>query len=183
MSENNLIYNSFSDFYRINFIGRPTELKKLVEDKYTFITSQKDANTVVRAHRTFYGWQYFGNIIALLNYLMFLKITKKSKLSSKTQFSLMAIGISPIFIFFVYSHFSFWDMIRPIVKNSREISKKLKKNVDEIEMTGSSECFNKDEFQIFFNRNIDYHKYIMNNISMFSCIKEIFSLNSKLNDE
>jgi len=183
MSEKSYRFKSPIEFYRINFIGRPTELKKLVEDKYTFISSKKEANNVIKAHRLFYGWQYFGNILAIFNYLFFIKITKRKTLSNKTQFGLMAIGLSPIFIFFIYSHFSYWFLIRPVVINSRDISNKLKNNVKEIEMTGVSESFKKDEFQIFFNRNVDFHSYIINNLSMISCIKEILNLNKKLKDE
>lgn len=182
MSEKS-INKSIVDYYRIYFIGRPTELKKLVEDKYTFITSKKEANSVIKAHRLYYGWQYFGNILALLNYLAFIKMTRKKNLSNKTQFALMTLGISPIIIFYIYSHFSYWYLIRPVIINSRDISNRLKNNVKEIEITGNSEKFNKDEFQIFFNRNVDLHNYIINNLSMFSCLKEIFNLNKNLKDD
>lgn len=74
MSETNQqsYLHKLTEFYRINFIGRPTELRKLVEDKYTFITSKKDANRVIGAHRRYYGWQYSGNILAFINYLMYI---------------------------------------------------------------------------------------------------------------
>jgi len=183
MSESKLNYKSFSDFYRINFIGRPTELRKLIEDKYTFIVSKKDANSIIKAHRIYYGWQYLGNIFAFMNYLAYIKLTKKLNISKKINFLLITVGISPLFIFFIYSHFSYWEIIRPIVKNSREISYKLRDDVKEIELTGTAENFNKEEFQIFFNRNIDYHNYIAKNITFGSCIMEIFGLNKALRND
>lgn len=173
---------NFADFYRINFIGRPTELRKLVEDKYTFLTSRKDANRVIVAHRLYYGWQYFGNILALANYLIYIRLSKKYSLSNRTHILSMMLGLSPILVFYFYSHFSYWDIIRPVVFNSRDISRKLKENVVEIESSGSSETFNKDEFQIFFNKNCDLHSYVVQNLSMSSCLKEIFGLNKKLLD-
>lgn len=183
MSGNFHNYKSFTDFYRIHFIGRPTELKKLVEDKYTFISSKKEANKVIKAHRRYYGLQYLGNILALLNYYFFIKITKIKTISNRTQIALMTLGISPIFIFYIFSHFSYWDLIRPVVLNSRDITNKLKRNVLEIETTGSSESFNKDEFKIFYNRSVDLHNYVAKNISTIFCLKEIFHLNKNLNEE
>jgi len=183
MSENVNNYKSATDFYRIHFIGRPTELKKLVEDKYTFISSKKEANNIIKAHRLYYGWQYLGNVFALINYFLFIKITKKKSFSNRTTIGLMALGISPIFILYIYSHFSYWNLIKLTVQNSRSVANKLKKNVIEIETTGSSESFNKDEFQVFYNRSVDLHSYIASNLSMISCLKEIFCLNKNLKDE
>lgn len=183
MSElnNNYIFK-LSEFYRINFIGRPTELRKLVEDKYTFITSKKDANIVITSHRKYYGWQYCGNIFAFINYLFYIKLTKRYEFTRKKHFLFMTIGISPILIFYFYSHFTFWEELRPVVLKSREIANKLKKNVDEFESKGTSESYNKDEFIIMYNKNLDLHNYVLEKISLTDCLKEIIFLNKKLTD-
>ena len=88
-----------------------------------------------------------------------------------------------ILIFYLYSHFTFWDELRPVVLKSREIANKLKKNVDEFESTGVSESYNKDEFIILYNKNLDLHKYVLENLSFVSCLKEVILMNKKLSDE
>lgn len=168
-----------NEFYRINFIGRPTELRKLVEDKYTFITSKEDADKIISAHRNYYGWQYFGNICSLFSYLIYIKLSKRIEFSGKSHFYLLFLGISPIFTLYIYSHFTFWDEIRPVVLKNREVANSLRKNVYEFETKGFSENYNKDEFLIMYNKNLDLHKYVLENISFFSCLKEILNLNKK----
>ena len=124
-----------------------------------------------------------GNMFAFLNYLFYIRLSKRYEFTTQKHIFFMTIGISPILIFYIYSHFTYWDELRPVVLKSREIANRLKKNVDEFENTGISESYNKDEFIIMYNKNLDLHKYVLENISLKECLKEVIFLNKKLSDE
>jgi hypothetical protein len=148
------IFGKVSNFIRINFVGRPLELNRLVFDDTCLIQSTEEANNVMRGYWKYYGFQYFGNSIAFINLSLLIKF-KKSKIN------FLYFVIVPMAGFYIYSHFTYWDIVRPIVIETR---KRDKQNLQ----------ISEDENKLKFNTSVDLHEYIRKNIGTFKCLIGLF---------
>jgi hypothetical protein len=155
--------NSVQDFFRINFIGRPFELYKLVYDPTIILTSEKEADLTLKAIRKFKGYQYFGVVLTFNFLFLFSAISKKFKLNKKTQILLVAQAFSIGTGFYFYSYFSYWHLVRELIKTCRERAKNFAHlNPNQIE-----------EYKIIYNQSKEYHKYIQNRIGFIKCLLEL----------
>lgn len=149
---------------RINFIGRPIELDKLVYDEAIIFENKEEANKVIKGYRIFKGWQYIGNMLSFTNCLLIGWISKNKNYSIRTKIFIYAGGIvAPMILFYIYSHYTYWDIIRPIVLKCREREKEIRAQND----------IDKEEFKIKYNHSLDIHKYIQQKIGIYNCVKEV----------
>lgn len=169
MNENkgkNIFKTDFTNIFRINFIGRPFELNRLVYDDKIIISNQQEADTILRAFRTFYGFQYLGNFCSFFLNLMFYFKSKNKQYSIKKLYGLLFIGLLPGVVGYVGSNFFYWDMIRPIVLLGREREKKYK----------HLESYEREQYQIVYKASKDFHKYIQENSGVIKSVLTIFKL-------
>ena len=148
------IFGKISNILRINFVGRPLELNRLVFDDSVILENKDEAFLATRAYWKYYGYQYLGNLISFIN----LMIISKYKMNIKTN---LIIVFLPMGFFYVYSHFTFWEIIRPVVIETRKRDKLFS-------------TLSQEDVRIKFNTSIDNHKFIQENISVFKCIVGIF---------
>jgi hypothetical protein len=157
-------FERLNNYLRINFVGRPFELNKLVYDNNSILENEEEAGKIIKAYRIHKGWQYMGIFMTFTSIYAFSSISKKRNYNRPKQ----AFSIACAFLFFagfyIYSHFTYWHIIRDIVISTRKREKKyahLQK--DEI-----------DDFRIKFNANKDLHLLIQHNIGVFKFIISIF---------
>ena len=136
------------NFYRINFVGRPFELNKLVYDD-NLLVNEEQAKTIANAFRKFNGWQYVGLISSFFSTIIVYKFAK-NKLG-------LALIILPFTCCYVYSHFCYWDDLRETLKEIRNENRNVKQG----------EIFKKKiESQEIRNKFLE-------NFGVIDCLKEI----------
>ena len=148
------IFGKLSNILRIDFVGRPLELNRLVYDDTVMLENKEEADSAIRAYRKYYGYQYIGNLISFTNLIILTRYKKKFR-------TILLLVFLPMGFFYIYSHFTYWDIIKPIIIESRKRDRLL---------TSLSE----EEFRIRYNTSVDIHKYIQANISVLKCIVGIF---------
>ncbi len=148
------IFGKISNIIRINFVGKPLELNRLVFDDSCLILSKEEANSVLRGYRKYYGFQYFGNLIAFINLTLLIK-HKKSKIN------FLFFVLAPMGLFYLYSHFTYWHIVRPVVIETR------KRDREAFELS-------EDEYKMRFNTSVDMHEYVRKNIGFVRCLVSIF---------
>jgi hypothetical protein len=149
------IYSKLNDYIRINFIGRPLELNKLVYDEGVILENHEEADKVIRGYRLYYGWQYFGNFIAFSNLILIIKLKANKNLNN-----FMLFMLTPMLGCYIYSHFTYWDIVRQVVIDTRKREKDLTQKPQE-------------EVRIKLNTSIDLHIHIQRNIKITQCLIEI----------
>ncbi len=155
--------NSLKDFFRINFVGKPFELSKLVYDNSLMIKSNEECNMVVKACRMFKGWQYLGQIVTVGLLLTASRYSRRNLLERKKQFYLVVMSLLPAVGFYFYSHFTYWHFIRALVKVTREREKNYEHLTKE----------QLEEYKIYYNQSKDYHKFIQQRIGLFGSVMEV----------
>jgi hypothetical protein len=157
-------FDKINSFFRINFIGRPYELNKLVFDNDAILNNREEANKIINAYRIFKGWQYLGNIITFIGIYAAYKVSTKYAFKRKNQLISIAAAFFPMTLAHLYSYFTYWHIVRDVVLHTRERNKKYSHlKGGEIE-----------EFTIIFNTSKDFHKFIQSNIGVNDCIFQIF---------
>jgi hypothetical protein len=146
------MYSQVNDYIRINFIGRPLELNRLVYDDRILLSTQEEADKVVKAYRLYYGWQYLGNMLSLANLIIL------ERMKFKRNFRNFVIVLIPMVGCYFYSHYTYWDIVRPVVIEIRKREKVV---------------LSEEERKIIFNKTIDFQNYIQRNIGIGQCIAEI----------
>jgi hypothetical protein len=159
----NFIDKIFS-FFRINFIGRPYELNKLVFDNNSILNNREEAKKIIEAYRVFKGWQYLGNSFTFFGIYASYKISLKFGYKRKTQIILIGVAFMPLALAHLFSYFTYWNLVRDIVIFSRERNKKYS------HLKGAEI----EEFQIIFNTSKDFHRFIQSNIGVKDCLFQIF---------
>jgi hypothetical protein len=155
--------NSLQYFFRINFIGRPFELNKLVYDQGVILYSQQEADLAIKAMKNFKGYQYIGQVLTINFLFLYSAISKKLKLQKNTQILLVLNAFTIGAGFYYYSHFSYWHLIRDLIKTTREREKNFSHlNKNQIE-----------EYKILHNQSKDYHEYIKKKVGFINCILEV----------
>ena len=150
--------NKFSKYIRINFIGRPYELNRLVYDDNILITNDKEIKNIVKADNLFKGHQYIGGILSF--FIIFGFILKPSiKLKKITKFS---ISLIPLISFFIYSYYTYWDLVRDIIKDTRAKQQGVY-------------SITKDELIIQVNLSKDNHKKIQNQLNFSNSLNEVIN--------
>ena len=158
----NKIMNSF----RVNFIGKPFELNKLVNDYSTLLENQQEANSVIKATRVYKGWQYLGQIISFSSLLTSSYLSKRFSLSRSNQIKLVLLSFLPGGLFYFYSHFTYWNIVKDLVKTTRERENKYA-HLDKTQI---------EDYKIFYNQSKDLHKYIQTNLGLIpSVIQVVFN--------
>jgi hypothetical protein len=148
-----------NDLIRINFIGRPLELNRLVYDDSVILENKEEADRVVKAYRRYYGYQYLGNMFAFISSV----VLSRSR-GQKKMIKFFVMVLLPMTGFYIYSHFSYWDIVREVVIATRKRERELLSgDVEEREVT------------MRYNASLDLHKYIQANIGITKCILEIFN--------
>ena len=156
-----------NNFFRINFIGKPFELNKLVNDNSAILETKNEADLVIIACRNYKGWQYLGQILSFSLLFLSSYYSKKFNLSRSKQIKMVVMSFIPGASFYFYSHFNYWSGIRDLVKLVREREKKYAHlNKDEIE-----------DYKIIYNTSKDLHKYIASNLGIYSSIIQVFKKN------
>jgi len=153
--------NSLLKFYRINFLGRPYELNKLILNRNCILENKEQCSKIIQAYNLHYGLQYFGSSLSLgcmfvLNLYVNNKNRKYIKLTLPIKLGLFTICLTPLCLLYIYSHFVYWDLIKDIIISTRKndlLYYEKKKYKDE-------------DFKIVYNVSTDLHKYINNNIGL-----------------
>lgn len=157
--------SSLYDFLRIRFIGRPYELNKLIYDYSTIINDDEEANKVIQAAGRFYGFQNLGLVISLcMASCMICSRRRISKINSpKWRTVAYSSPIIPLLSFYLYSHFTYWHIIREVVIATRKRSREFQR-IDKS---------SKDQYLISFNKSKDLHNKIKSSIGFIKSIKEV----------
>ena len=160
--EENKIYNYFSKIkkeFRIIFIGRPFELKKLVFNENVIISSEQEAKEIIKAYQFFKGYQYRGLLLSIFSSVCFHIINRKHN-NKKLKLSLFFFAFLPYAYSYYKSHFIYWDSIRELVIKTREREKQY------LHLTNET----KDIYLLEINKSRDWHKYIQKNINKLDCL-------------
>jgi hypothetical protein len=155
-----------NDYFRINFIGKPFELNKLINDNSAILDSKEEADKVIKACKKYKGWQYLGQLISVTLLLTFSSLSKRFNMTRSSQIKLVLTSFIPGAGLYYYSHFTYWDGIRDLVKTVREREKKY------AHLSGNE----LEAYKIVYNTSKDNHKYILNNLGMLTSIKEILNI-------
>ena len=148
------------NFFLIIFIGRPYELKRIINDKGFYIENQIDCDSIIKAHNIYYGFQYLGFLASIP--LVFRSSRIAAKYKMKKKFCMFFISLTPAAIGFILSHFVYWHFIREIIIKSRKFNKNFSEFANKHEI---------DEIKLIQQSSIDYHDYILKNIGYMNCIK------------
>jgi hypothetical protein len=120
--------------------------------------------TVIRGVRLFYGFQHLGNLLSFITIIFLRRFSKNKSYSIKKKLVLLTFGLFPAIGLYIYSHYSYWDIVRPIVLVTREREKKYKHLSPQ----------ETEDFQIIYKASKDMHTEIQKNIGFFNCIGELF---------
>jgi hypothetical protein len=165
------ILKKINDFVRINFIGRPLELNRLVFDDEVLLQTHEEVAGIIKAYRLYYGWQYLGNIIGFCNAVYIAKLKKNNKIKL-----FVMLVISPVISAYAYSHFTYWDIIRQTVIDSRGREREvIAELISEAEK--GREYGNRLEhpgIRMKYNASNDLHKQVQGEISFLKCLIQIF---------
>ena len=148
--------NSLLKFFRINFIGRPVELKKLVYDISTLVENENEIRNIVKAHNLYYGHKNIGNISGILM-LTFFATTPSIKININYK---LAISLIPIASFHLFSYFVYWHLIK---ENIIAIRKRTR-NID-----------SKEKNIMTLNLSKDNHQNIIKQIGLINSLNETFN--------
>jgi hypothetical protein len=151
--------------FRINFIGKPFELNKLVNDYSCLLENKDEANLIIKATRIYKGWQYLGQALSFSILVFSSFLSKKMKLDKSKQVKLVLLSFLPGGFLYFYSHFTYWHIVRDLVKATRQREKKYE-HLDKTQI---------EDYKIYFNQSKDYHKLIQANLGLVVSIKEIFN--------
>lgn len=157
-------FKKLMDFFRINFIGKPFELNKLVNDYSCLLENKEEANRVIKAARIYKGWQYLGQGISFSLLVFSSFMSKKRNMDKSKQIKLVLLAFMPGGVLYFYSHFTYWNIVRDLVKVTRQREKKYE-HLDKTQI---------EEYKIYFNQSKDYHKYIQASLGLLASINEIF---------
>ena len=161
--------NSMKDFFRINFVGKPCELNKLIYDNSVLLENEEECMIVLKAVKNYKGFQHLGQIMTF-NLIIFSSIiSKKFKFSKNTQLILIFNSFLPFIILYIYSHFTYWHLVRDLIIKTRKRSK----NFEHLE----NDMIN--EYQIILNQSKDHHKKIQNNYGFLSSIIEVLKFENQ----
>jgi hypothetical protein len=155
---------STNNFIRINFIGKPFELNKLVHDNNVILYDENEMNLAIKACRLYKGWIYLSQILSFSFLYIAYSTSRKFNFNRKKQIGIIGVSFIPGIYSFIFSHFSYWHIIRDLVIKTREREKKYSHlNKDTIE-----------EFQMVFNRSKDLHNTITSNVGFVNSLAELF---------
>ena len=143
--------SSIMKFFRINFVGRPLELDKLVYDIDTLVENENEINSIVKAHNLFHGHQNISFLCGFLT-LSFLIFNPKIKIKSLYK---VAISTIPIISLQIYSYFVYWHFVKDIVLQCRKRARALDSKDNEI---------------IAVNLSKDNHEKIIKQLGLFPSI-------------
>jgi hypothetical protein len=145
--------NSFLDNSRKIFIGRPFELNRLVDSRKILILNQDECDQIIKAYNLYNGYTNLGLILSFSMLTLLIKV--KMNIYVK-----IAVSFIPIVTLSFYSYFSYWDIIRDLVKETRK---------------RSIENFPKESRLILMNSSDDYHTKIETQLGFYSSIKTTFN--------
>lgn len=151
------------DYLRVNFIGKPFELNKLIYDKNIIYFEEQEARNILKAYKKFYGFQYLGFISSFLICFILQKSKNITKFNFKKKIALFSISLTPMVVLYIYSHFVYWENIREDVIKLRKRSNLFKKE----------ETKSMPETIIIFKTSDDIHKALEKQIGIFKCLKEL----------
>ncbi len=144
--------NRFLKYYRINFLGRPVELNRLVANRDILILNENECNQIIKAYNLFTGYQNLGLILSVSILSLLIKV--KMNLYGK-----IFVSSVPVIALHIYSYFTYWHLIVDLVK---EIRKRLDPN------------FEKENRLILTNMSNDYHNKIESQLGFYNSIETIF---------
>ena len=143
--------NPLFRFFRINFVGRPLELYKLVFDDNVLVENEEEVDKIVKAFGLHNGHKYLGYVSSLAT-LSFFAATPITKI--RTSFKLL-ISFIPMIPFHIYSYFVYWDNLRDVVKITRERVRRVD---------------SKEDMVFKLNVSKDNHRKIREQIGVFDCL-------------
>jgi hypothetical protein len=151
-------------FFRVNFIGKPYELNKLVFDYSCILQNEQEITLVIKGYRKFYGTQILGMVSSFFLFVISSSFIRHKNITTKSKMMIFLGCITPAICCYIYSYFTYWHIIRPVVIETRERNKRYNMLNKE----------NAEEFKLVFNKSKDYHKKIQQNIGFMKSLFGMF---------
>lgn len=144
--------NKLLTFYRKNFVGRPVELTRLVEDRDVLILNENECKQIIKAYNIFTGYKNLGLILSLSTLTFLIKV-------KMNLFGKIFVSWIPFFVLNYYSYFTYWDLIVDLVRDTRK-----RMHPD----------FQKENRLILTNMSNDFHDKIENQTGFISSLETSF---------